>query len=395
MSGSLTTTTIVTTSTTTTSTRALSAASRRQMPGLGDASFAGKRVSFSPRSSCILSQVGYQLVHRLARYATTAGAEAAAQPGDGMAQDLYLGIDVGSSGIKGVLVDASGRPAAVAELPHGISRPRSGWAEQDAERDWWAGAADVCRQLVDGRATQIAAVGVTGLGPCLVPADADGRPLRPAILYGIDTRATDQIARLTAELGADDDPRALWGALDKSIGRPQGALGRGGRTAGLGGHPARLRGDLLPGLPPHRRIRPRPPQRQPLGTAVRPDAERMDQGVGRARRARIDLAGPRLAAGDVRTGEPRGGCGDGPCRRHPRRRRHDRLVGRGGGRGAARARRGSAGLRDQHVPHRGRQPRAGRRAPVAHRRVLARVAQRRRRRGLERRPDGVAPRTGR
>ena len=52
-----------------------------------------------------------------------------------MAQDFYLGIDVGSSGIKGVLVDASGRPAAVAELPHGISRPRSGWAEQDAERD--------------------------------------------------------------------------------------------------------------------------------------------------------------------------------------------------------------------------------------------------------------------
>jgi xylulokinase len=121
-----------------------------------------------------------------------------------MAQDLYLGIDVGSSGIKGVLVDASGRPMADAELPHSISRPRSGWAEQDAERDWWVGAAQVCRQLVGGRATQVAAVGVTGLGPCLVPTDAEGRPLRPAILYGIDTRATDQIARLTAELGADE-----------------------------------------------------------------------------------------------------------------------------------------------------------------------------------------------
>jgi xylulokinase len=120
-----------------------------------------------------------------------------------MAQDLYLGIDVGSSGTKGVLVDASGRPAAVAELPHGISRPRSGWAEQDAERDWWAGAADVTRRLVEGRARQVAAVGVTGLGPCLVPADADGRPLRPAILYGIDTRATAQIAELTAEFGAE------------------------------------------------------------------------------------------------------------------------------------------------------------------------------------------------
>jgi len=121
-----------------------------------------------------------------------------------MVQDLFLGIDVGSSGTRGVLVDANGRPAAVAELPHGISRPRSGWAEQDAERDWWAGAARVCRRLVSGRATRVAAVGVTGLGPCLVPADAEGRPLRPAILYGIDTRASDQIARLTAELGADE-----------------------------------------------------------------------------------------------------------------------------------------------------------------------------------------------
>jgi len=121
-----------------------------------------------------------------------------------MAHDLFLGIDVGSSGTKGVLVDEAGTPQASAEVPHGISRPRSGWAEQDAERDWWAGAAAVCRRLVSGRATQVAAVGVTGLGPCLVPADAEGRPLRPAILYGIDSRATEQIVRLTAELGADE-----------------------------------------------------------------------------------------------------------------------------------------------------------------------------------------------
>ncbi len=118
--------------------------------------------------------------------------------------EFFLGVDVGSSGTRGVLVDAAGNPVAAAGAPHGILRPRSGWAEQDAERDWWAGVVDVCRRLVDGRATQVAAVGVSGLGPCLVPADAEGRPLRPAILYGIDTRATDQITRLTAEFGADE-----------------------------------------------------------------------------------------------------------------------------------------------------------------------------------------------
>ena len=111
---------------------------------------------------------------------------------------------MGSSGTKGVLVDAAGRPLAAAEVPHGISRPRAGWAEQDADRDWWAGVVDVCRRLVGGRSKQIAAVGVSALGPCLVPSDAAGRPLRPAILYGIDTRATEQIAALTAELGGDE-----------------------------------------------------------------------------------------------------------------------------------------------------------------------------------------------
>ncbi len=114
---------------------------------------------------------------------------------------LFLGLDVGSSSTKGVLVDRDGRLEAAAELPHGISRPRPGWAEQDAEQDWWASAVEVCRRLVDGRARQVAAVGLSGLGPCLLPTDFGGRPLRPAILYGIDTRASEQIARLTEELG--------------------------------------------------------------------------------------------------------------------------------------------------------------------------------------------------
>jgi len=116
---------------------------------------------------------------------------------------VYLGLDVGSSGTKGVLVDAAGRTKASAELPHGIARPRSGWAEQDAERDWWVSAAEVSRRLVEGRAERVAAVGISGLGPCLVPTDAELRPLRPAILYGIDSRARGQIAGLTAELRAD------------------------------------------------------------------------------------------------------------------------------------------------------------------------------------------------
>ena len=118
-----------------------------------------------------------------------------------MAEALFLGLDIGSSSTKGILVGPGGEQEDFVEVPHGISRPRSDRAEHDAERDWWDPAAAVCRRLADGRARRIAAVGVCGLGPSLVPTDAAGRPLRPAILYGIDSRATKQIQRLTEEFG--------------------------------------------------------------------------------------------------------------------------------------------------------------------------------------------------
>ena len=58
--------------------------------------------------------------------------------------------------------------------------------------------------MLAGRASRVRAVGVSALGPCVLAADEGGRPLRPAILYGIDSRASAQVERLTAELGADE-----------------------------------------------------------------------------------------------------------------------------------------------------------------------------------------------
>jgi len=118
--------------------------------------------------------------------------------------DLFLGLDVGSSSTKAVLVAADGEVVADVRLEHEISRPRPGWAEQDAERDWWGDVVEACRRVLEGRAARVRAVGVSALGPCVLPAGADDRPLRPAILYGIDSRASEQVARLTAELGADE-----------------------------------------------------------------------------------------------------------------------------------------------------------------------------------------------
>lgn len=112
--------------------------------------------------------------------------------------EYVLGIDMGTGSTKGVLARPDGTVVASASRPHAMSLPRAGWAEMDAETDWWGDAAALCHELAgragDGR---IAGVCVSGLGPCLLVCDADVQPLRPAILYGIDMRATAEIAELT------------------------------------------------------------------------------------------------------------------------------------------------------------------------------------------------------
>jgi xylulokinase len=137
-----------------------------------------------------------------------------------------LGLDIGTSGTKGVLCDGDGRILASSTLAHATSLPRPGWAEHDAEEIWWHDFASVTHQLLEAAATPaplsgggdaagagayrstvsstvgIEAVCVSGIGPCALAADANGDPLRPAILYGIDTRATAEIDELTEAFGA-------------------------------------------------------------------------------------------------------------------------------------------------------------------------------------------------
>ncbi len=115
--------------------------------------------------------------------------------------DVVLGVDIGTSSSKGVLVDFSGRVIAMAVREHEVSRPHPGWVEMDAAV-WWQEFISIANELCATPQTTILAVGVSGMGPCVLVTDDNGLPLRPAILYGVDTRATEQIARLTEELGA-------------------------------------------------------------------------------------------------------------------------------------------------------------------------------------------------
>lgn len=114
-----------------------------------------------------------------------------------------LGIDIGTSATKAVLVAPSGQILAAAEFGHRIDLPGPGLAEQDAEGVWWREVADCCKAIAaQAPDVEVGALTVSGLGPCLVACDSEVRPLRPAILYGIDTRATDEITELTGRFGA-------------------------------------------------------------------------------------------------------------------------------------------------------------------------------------------------
>jgi xylulokinase len=84
-----------------------------------------------------------------------------------------------------------------------MSLPRPGWAEFDAEHVWWNDVLAVCSELAPVAARSLRGVCVSGIGPCVVPCDAELMPLRPAILYGIDTRASAEVDELTARFGDD------------------------------------------------------------------------------------------------------------------------------------------------------------------------------------------------
>lgn len=118
--------------------------------------------------------------------------------------ELCLGIDIGTASSKGVLATPDGRIVASATVAHAMSLPRPGWAEMDAERIWWGDVVALCRELLPRAAGhEVAGVCVSGVGPCLLLCDSQLRPLRPAILYGIDMRATAEISELTERFGAD------------------------------------------------------------------------------------------------------------------------------------------------------------------------------------------------
>lgn len=123
-----------------------------------------------------------------------------------MSDRYLLGVDIGTSGSTGILVDPELNVVASASRTHEISVPTPGWAEQHPDEVWWREFGEIARELfTESQASpaDIAGVGVSSLAPATVPLDASGEPLRPAILYGIDTRSGQEIEHLTERIGTE------------------------------------------------------------------------------------------------------------------------------------------------------------------------------------------------
>jgi len=117
-----------------------------------------------------------------------------------------LGVDIGTFESKGVLVDHQGRIVAQAARAHEMIVPRPGWAEHRPEQDWWGDFVFITKALLaasQAAPQDIKAVACSAIGPCMLPLDANGAPLMNGVLYGVDTRATEEIALLNAALGPE------------------------------------------------------------------------------------------------------------------------------------------------------------------------------------------------
>ena len=114
-----------------------------------------------------------------------------------------VGVDIGTSSSKGVLVDLKGQVLRTSVVQHAVQRPGVGLVEMDANL-WWDEMVSICRDLLSEGTAEPVAVGVSGMGPCVLLTDDADQPLRPAILYGVDTRAGRQIERLNDQYGAEE-----------------------------------------------------------------------------------------------------------------------------------------------------------------------------------------------
>ena len=113
---------------------------------------------------------------------------------------LYIGIDLGTSAVKLLLMDEAGQIKNVVSRAYPLEFPKPGWSQQKPE-DWKEAVFSGIRELLQGLdGSQVAGIGAGGQMHGLVVLDENDQVIRPAILWN-DGRTAEQVAYLNGQLG--------------------------------------------------------------------------------------------------------------------------------------------------------------------------------------------------
>lgn len=120
---------------------------------------------------------------------------------------MYLGLDLGTSGLKALVIDDDQKVVAQASAPLKVERPQSGWSQQDPDH-WIEAAKAVLGALPSEVKTRIKAIGLSGQMHGATLLDAADQPISPCILWN-DTRSATQARAM------DNDPK--WRGITGNI----------------------------------------------------------------------------------------------------------------------------------------------------------------------------------
>ena len=118
-----------------------------------------------------------------------------------MTTPVTIGIDIGTSGAKGIAIDADGRVHARAAAEYPLLTPKPGWTEQRPE-DWWQAVVGILRRITDTADLEVVGLGLSGQMHGAVFVDGQGAPIRPALLWN-DGRSGAAGQELERRLGRE------------------------------------------------------------------------------------------------------------------------------------------------------------------------------------------------
>ena len=120
-----------------------------------------------------------------------------------MSDALFLGLDIGTSGVKAILVSPVGNVEAATTTPLTLSTPKPGWAEQNPE-DWWSASIQAIRgELEQKPGARVGSIGISGQMHSSVFLDRSGSVVRPALLW-CDGRTTAECVENTRKAGGEE-----------------------------------------------------------------------------------------------------------------------------------------------------------------------------------------------